>query len=50
MYSITEMNRNKRDILSDLERMRPTGQNDDVPTRVGFGIILSRIFLFFRVY
>ena len=36
MYSITEMNRNKRDILSDLERMRPTGHNDDIPTRVGF--------------
>ena len=36
MYSITEMNRNKRDILSDLERMRPNGQSDNIPTRVGF--------------
>ena len=31
MYSITEMNRNKRDILSDMEFLRP---NENIPTRV----------------
>ncbi|XP_063686384.1 interaptin-like [Bolinopsis microptera] len=30
MYSITEMNRNKRDILSDMELLRP---NENIPTR-----------------
>lgn len=30
MYSITEMNRNKRDILSDMEFLRP---NENIPTR-----------------